>query len=132
MQTGQPLYIWRAVPPSTDFVSLGMLATTSEDQPDLNAMSCVPRRWCGLSESEPLCVWRHGGQMGGRAGSFWTSSPQQLFTLHAMQGQEPPAKDNGWALLTDRWFADPPRLEDLKHAPWPCEHTLGCHQQDCV
>lgn len=60
-----PLYIWRAVPPSHDYVAIGMIASTSEEQPELTAMSCVPRRWVQHYDygDAPKCVWRHGGQV---------------------------------------------------------------------
>jgi len=37
----QALFIWRPVPPSDDFVALGMLATKTEDPPPLDALRCV-------------------------------------------------------------------------------------------
>ena len=39
----QPLFLWRAVPPSPEFVALGSIATSTEEPPPLDAMHCVPR-----------------------------------------------------------------------------------------
>jgi hypothetical protein len=39
----QSVYIWKPVPPSADFVTLGMVATTSEEPPPLEDIHCVVR-----------------------------------------------------------------------------------------
>jgi hypothetical protein len=39
----QTVYIWKPVPPTNDFVSLGMLATKTEDPPCLDDVHCVVR-----------------------------------------------------------------------------------------
>ena len=89
-----PLYIWRPVPPSPLFVAVGMLATTTEEPPELTAMSCLPRRFAAVESSLPRNIWRHGGQVGGRSGSFWSSGPQ-LQTLLASQSQSRPTTSDG-------------------------------------
>ena len=53
MQHKPPLYVWRAIPPSSYFVALGMIATTSEEPPPLSAISCVPRAWCERQAAPP-------------------------------------------------------------------------------
>jgi len=118
-----PLYIWRAVPPSADFVAVGMIATSSDDQPELTAMRCVPTRWLSAEKEEPKKVWQHGGQIGGRTGTFWSTN--QLNVLLAMHGQEPPPKDQRWFFTTDRFMAEPNKLADLVPAPPPPEGTLA-------
>lgn len=48
-QLGVPLtsiwrrYVWKAVPPTADFVALGMLATNTPDEPPLDGMRCCYR-----------------------------------------------------------------------------------------
>jgi hypothetical protein len=66
----RPLYIWKPIPPTGDYVSLGMLATPSEDPPDASECRCVPRIWLVPSKTKPRRVWTDAGS-GGRAGSFW-------------------------------------------------------------
>merc|ERR1711964_340227 len=67
----QKLFAWKPVPPSHDFIALGMVATTTEDPPGRTVMRCVPRRWCCAAKKAPEFVWDDQGT-GGRAGSIWT------------------------------------------------------------
>ncbi len=64
------LFVWRPIPPSAGFVALGMLATPSDDPPDVTECRCVPRSWTTVSSSRPLQIWKDAGG-GGRPGSFW-------------------------------------------------------------
>jgi len=105
LQHTPPLYIWRAVPPSGQFVALGMVATTTEEPPPLNALCCVPRRWCEKHSMPPRLVWRDDGS-GGRPGSFWVNPATEL--VLAVQGSEPPEGET-WCLRdhkvsTDNWL----------------------------
>lgn len=50
------LYIWRPVPPSSVFVALGMIATTTEAPPPQDSVRCVPRRWVVESTFKPIKV----------------------------------------------------------------------------
>jgi len=96
LQHKPPLYIWRAVPPSGQFLALGMLATTSEEPPPLEAVRCVPRRWCEKQPTPARLLWRDDGQ-GGRPGSFWAIPTMEL--VAAAQGAEPPEEAlASWAL----------------------------------
>jgi Vacuolar protein sorting-associated protein 62 len=54
----KPLYVWRPVPPSSAFVVLGMIATTTEEQPPLDAVRCLPRRWTKPAEVRERRQWR--------------------------------------------------------------------------
>ena len=45
----RPIYLWRPVPPSAQFVAMGMLSTATDEPPSLDAMRCVPRRWCAAA-----------------------------------------------------------------------------------
>ena len=101
LQHKPPLYIWRAVPPSGQFVALGMVATTNEEPPPLNALCCVPRRWCEKHPVPPRLVWRDDGG-GGRPGSFWVNPATEL--VLAVQGSEPP--EETWHLREDKISTD--------------------------
>ena len=105
------LYIWRAVPPGGQFVSLGMVATTSDEPPPLTAISCLPRRWCQYETDEPRALWSNSGQ-GSRAGSFYTTGPQ-LACLVAMQTQDEPPSDMRMRCQSERWFARADQVSDL-------------------
>ena len=102
-----PLYIWRAVPPSSSFVGLGMLATSTDEPPPTSAMSCVPKAWCERSSAQPRLVWRDEGQ-GGRPGALWATAGMGL--MHCVPGHEEPTDDGGgWELkegkiTTDTWL----------------------------
>jgi len=85
--TEKPVHGWRPVPPSKDFVALGMVATTEEDPPELSIVRCVPRRWCILSRDAPALKWNDAG-LGGRRGSMWTVNRLNLMAF--AQGHEKP------------------------------------------
>ena len=96
-----PLYIWRAVPPTASFIALGMVATSSDDPPSLDAMRCVPKRWCVRHGEPPRAVWRDAGQ-GGRPGSLWSNGGGGLQLLLGATGHEPPAQELSWRFQSDR------------------------------
>lgn len=52
----KPLYIWRPVPPSSAYVAVGMIGTTSEEQPPLDMVRCLPRRWTKPAEVRMVVV----------------------------------------------------------------------------
>ena len=84
----KPLYLWRAVPPSADFVSLGMVATATEEPPPLSSstMACLPRRWCVARPDKPKLVFKEEAGSG-RTGTIWTSG-SQLQTMVASLGED--------------------------------------------
>mmetsp|Transcript_34345 Transcript_34345/g.67660 ORF Transcript_34345/g.67660 Transcript_34345/m.67660 type:complete len:622 (+) Transcript_34345:152-2017(+) len=88
----QPLYVWLGVPPSSDFVALGMLATTSTSPPALEFLHCVPKRWLIEVEDNPKEIWNDRGvDIGngeGEGGSFW--GVNELGLLVAKAGYAPP------------------------------------------
>ncbi len=43
----------------------GMVATTTEDPPAIDAVRCVPKGWCVQSKVKPKLVWEDSGA-GGR------------------------------------------------------------------
>ena len=64
------LYVWRAIPPSDDFVSLGFVATTSNQEPGLDAVRCVNKGFLVPTTMKPVKLWDNAGT-GGKKGSFW-------------------------------------------------------------
>ena len=97
------IYLWRPVPPSAQFVALGMLATAGDEPPPLDAVCCVPRRWCEHAVATRR-VWRDDGQ-GGRPGSLWATPGMEL--LLAVQGHEPSeAELRCWVLVESKSTAD--------------------------
>ena len=73
----RPLFIWRPIPPTEDFVALGMLATATDDPPPVQECRCVPRVWVVPSSAKPVQVWNDSGA-GGRPGSFWVMTKMGL------------------------------------------------------
>eukprot|EP00301_Raphidiophrys_heterophryoidea_P026236 c9007_g1_i1.p1 GENE.c9007_g1_i1~~c9007_g1_i1.p1 ORF type:complete len:1470 (+),score=397.75 c9007_g1_i1:657-4412(+) len=66
----RPIYVWQPIPPSPDFVALGMLATNSEEPPEPESVHCVPKSWTNQIAEPPTFVWDDSGT-GGRPGSIW-------------------------------------------------------------
>lgn len=50
------LFVWRPVPPSSAFVAMGMVVTTTEEPPSQDSVRCVPRRWVIESTFKPVKV----------------------------------------------------------------------------
>ena len=85
----QPIFIWKPIPPSPAFVSLGMLATTSEEPPAMAQIRCVPKHWCHApNRQKPTKIWQDTGASGGRPGSVWIVN--SLKTLFAVDGTGEP------------------------------------------
>eukprot|EP00921_Rhytidocystis_pertsovi_P017997 GHVQ01028265.1.p1 GENE.GHVQ01028265.1~~GHVQ01028265.1.p1 ORF type:complete len:1005 (+),score=159.53 GHVQ01028265.1:173-3016(+) len=51
------LCLWSAVPPTADFSSIGLYATTSDTPPPLSAMRCVPTKWLHICTVPPILLW---------------------------------------------------------------------------
>ena len=83
----QNLYCWEAVAPD-GYVGMGMVATTTEDPPSLDAIQMVPREWTVVSKMRPQLLWNDEG-LGGRAGSLWTINKIGLFAA-AVGHKAPP------------------------------------------
>eukprot|EP00461_Guttulinopsis_vulgaris_P010330 UN10405 len=77
---------------------MGMIATTTSDEPPLHLVHTIPRCWTTLlfnnnnneqnNNTEQFnFIWNDVGG-GGSAGSIWTSN--ELYTLHATPGHQPP------------------------------------------
>ncbi|CAM9959439.1 unnamed protein product, partial [Hapterophycus canaliculatus] len=81
------LFVWRPVPPSSAFVAMGMVITTTEEPPPQDSVRCVPRRWVVESTFKPVKVWDDAGTEG-RAGSIWMVN--SLHLMAAVVGHDPP------------------------------------------
>jgi len=86
-QGQRSLYAWEGIPPSDQFVCLGMIATTSETAPPVSRLRCVPRNYLMESADIPKCVWDDSGT-GGTPGALWTGNSLNLFCV--TKGHEPP------------------------------------------
>jgi hypothetical protein len=76
--TDTPLYVWQPIPPSADYVALGVVCTTNPDEPDQNSIHCVPSRWVRQISEEPERLWDNSG-LGGKKGSFWRFNKHNFF-----------------------------------------------------
>jgi len=84
-----PLYIWQPVPPSSEFVAMGMIATKTEETPSVRSIHCVPRAWVDPAPEQVKMLWSDSGA-GGKSGSVWSVGSLQL--LAASAGQKPPTE----------------------------------------
>ena len=77
-----PLTIWSAVPPTNDFVALGMVATATgaAQRPPLELVRCVPKSWTRRAHASDLVY-------DGAEGSVWRS---RHGLLHASKGRHAP------------------------------------------
>ena len=78
-----PLTIWSVVPPTNDFVALGMVATATgaSQRPPLEMIRCVPKVWTRRCPASELVY-------DGAEGSVWLSKHG---LLHASKGRTAPA-----------------------------------------
>jgi len=97
---GTPLFIWRPVPPSDAFVALGMIATTENTPPKLDAVRCVPKSFCRPAVDPPVFLWDDTGS-GGKPASFWIGgSNLAAQALWVTQGHAAP-HDTFWELAAE-------------------------------
>jgi hypothetical protein len=109
----QQFFAWRPVPPTKDYVAVGIVGTTVDEPPELDAVRCVPRRWVRPTTAPAEQVWTNSGS-GGRPGSFWIISPQMLL-MSAVSGVDPPT-DHCFELLSERWTLTMQDLEQGANA----------------
>jgi len=62
------LHMWLPVPPSEDFVSVGTVATTTDVEPSVDTVNCVPKYWVEKADASKL--WMDSGT-GGTPAHFW-------------------------------------------------------------
>ena len=78
----EPFTVWSLVPPTGDFVAIGMVATAtgSMQRPPADLVRCVPKAW---TRRTPAVELVHDGH----EGSVWRSAHG---LLHASKGRHPP------------------------------------------
>ncbi len=74
--------MWQVVPPTHDFVALGMVATptTASQRPPPDAVRCVPKAWTRRAPAKESVY-------DGPEGSVWRTASG---FLHASKGRHPP------------------------------------------
>lgn len=65
------LHLWRPIPPSTDFIAIGLVATEADAEPEVTRVHCIPRDWTRQVPAEEF--WTDAGT-GGQAAKFFVSS----------------------------------------------------------
>ena len=84
----QPMFAWRPVAPSNDFVSMGMIVTLTSEEPSVEIVRCVPKVWCKPTNFEPVKVWDDSGASAGKKGSIWMIN--NLGFMAVVEGYEKP------------------------------------------
>ena len=102
------LYLWQPVPPSIDYVALGMVATTTPEPPPAVCMRCVYKNWVVRAAAAPQMVWDDSGCVG-PPGSTWCTA--QLGLLLGMAGLDW-AADAGWDLKQTPFRMEPRQKRD--------------------
>ena len=111
-------FSWQPIPPSVDYVPLGMVATRTEEPPSIKMVHCVPRNWVDPAPTEVKMLWSDSGNSG-KPGSIWAVGHLQL--LGAALGNEPPSHIS-WRLKRDRFtLADSDMLVPCAPPPPPGE-----------
>ena len=72
-----PLYAWEPIPPGLDYVSLGMIFTTSSEKPELSSVRCMHRVLCCEARNSSTKLWDDQG-IGGTGLSLWCVNNLQL------------------------------------------------------
>jgi hypothetical protein len=98
---GGHFYAWAAVPPSPEFVALGMVGTTDDEPPPTHGFHCVPRKWCKPITAPPKLIWDDAGT-GGRQGAMWQVGSFGL--LQISHGHSPPPQDHLLELASHRFM----------------------------
>ena len=110
-QTGdQEFYCWKPVPPSKRFVSLGVVCTTTAEDPPVESIRCIPRAWVKPVTDEATAVWNDAGS-GGRPGAIWKTNEEGMMV--AAQRHTPP-HEIFYTLKMDEFFINP--LDDQSAA----------------
>ena len=100
VQTGsQPLFVWEPIPPSEQYVALGMVATCTEEPPPIRDVHCVPSDWVEPAPELTKMLWSDAGASG-KPGSLWAVGSLQL--LVAAPGNTSPGAKS-WRLKRTRF-----------------------------
>mmetsp|Transcript_24616 Transcript_24616/g.56402 ORF Transcript_24616/g.56402 Transcript_24616/m.56402 type:complete len:579 (-) Transcript_24616:110-1846(-) len=94
-------YAWEPIPPSNMFVTLGMVGTTTEEQPNVSCVRCLPRTWVQESNSAVVHqIWNNSGASGNH-GAIWNIS--NMNTVGIFEGHSRPRKQM-YSLKKRRFF----------------------------
>ncbi len=104
-----PLYVWRPVPHNSSFVALGLVATVTEEQPSLECVRCVHKRWAKVSEEVPVKIWDDSGTEG-RGGSFWIRNGLHLMDI--TPGHDLPT-ETCWDFKSSRFYLTQEEVDEI-------------------
>ena len=105
----ESIYFWKPVPRSDRYVAMGMIATTSDEPPPLEAVHTVPRKWVVPTTMEPIQIWNDEGS-GGRPGSVWAINECGL--IAATKGHAPPSA-LFYSLKAEAFMLRPDDISDI-------------------
>ncbi len=104
-----PLYVWRPVPHNSSFVALGLVATVTEEEPSLESVRCVHKRWAKVSEEVPVKLWEDSGTEG-RGGSFWIRNGLHL--MDVTPGHDQPT-ETCWDFKSSRFYLTQEEVDEI-------------------
>jgi len=104
---GSSVFIWKPVPPTPEFIALGLVITTTDAPPELSETRCLKRKYAVAERSAPEYIWDDSGT-GGRPGSLWLANSLGLFAT--AQGHHKP-QETFWTLASDDFKIE---AEDIK------------------
>ena len=83
--TDEPATVWAAVPPTREYIALGMVATagSAATQPPFDAMRCVPKAWTTRCAGPAERLWS------GDEGTVWRGA-HGLIVAAKPRKQAPP------------------------------------------
>ena len=113
----EPLYAWRAVPPSDDFVVMGMMITKGPDPPALDSMRCVLRSLVVPASMDPVLLWSDEGT-GGAAGSMWSVNSMGLVWVVAGAGEGGLGGEEFWEMREPSFYMGVDDCDAGKSAAW--------------
>jgi len=99
-QGSNHFYAWEPVPPSDNFVALGMVGTIKKDPPKLSSMRCIAKDLVYESKSHVKRVWNTEGAVG-KQGSIWNLNK---FGLIGFVGGHDPPRQMLFEVRSERFF----------------------------
>jgi len=115
------VYIWKPIPPSSNYIALGCVATRKNEPPPVDAVRCINKGFLKPSKTKKQHLWDNSG-VGGKKGSFWITN--SLGLLSVTEGYDAPQSDaydpRDRVFIAGTFF-----IEDPKDAPL---QTSGNHK----
>jgi hypothetical protein len=112
-------FAWRPISPSSKFVPLGHVCTTTDEEPPTSCVRLVPKKWVVPYQKAPSLVWDDSGT-GGRPGSIWSNKQGPVLVT---QGHEPPTETR-YKLKKKSFAVDPSDVESMKAQPQESEYDV--------